>query len=55
MTTVVDERKRAQAKWIAKDRGESDAIGVGLSAVVRREIDRYINRHYDTLPPELRD
>jgi hypothetical protein len=59
MTTAMPERLRAQAVAIAKLEGESDYLGAGYAAVVRRETQKYVNRRMarwrEQLDPELRD
>lgn len=55
MNVRVDRELRAQAIAIARVRGERDALGTGVSAVVRRSLTRYVTTHKDELPDWWRD
>ena len=50
-TAAVPDSLWEDALKIARLRGERDALGHGLSVVVRRNLRRYVERHRHLLPP----
>lgn len=61
MTTAMPDRLRRKAVAIAKLEGESDYLGAGYAAVVRRETAKYVAKRIDKwrdhpdFPEDLRE